>query len=84
MKINWKVRLVNKNWWVTMIPAVLLLVQQVLALFGIAMDFGAVGEKLIGIVNAAFVVLTLIGVVNDPTTKGLEDSDRAMTYEEPN
>ena len=84
MKINWLVRIRNKNWWMTMIPAILLLAQQVLALCGVEMDLGQLGEKLLAIVETAFVILTLIGVVNDPTTKGLEDSDRAMTYEEPN
>ena len=84
MKINWKVRFANKNWWITIIPAILLLIQQILNLFGVTLDMGDIGEKLIAIVETAFVILTLIGVVNDPTTKGLEDSDRAMTYKEPN
>ena len=84
MKINWTVRLRNKNWWMAIIPALLLLVQQVLNLFGVTIDTGDIGQKLISLVETAFVILTLIGVVNDPTTKGLEDSDRAMTYEEPN
>lgn len=84
MKINWKVRIVNKNFWVSIIPAVLLVVQLVLDLFGVEIDFGEWGAKLVGIVDAIFVVLALVGIVNDPTTKGFEDSDRAMTYDEPN
>lgn len=84
MKINWTVRIHNKNWWMTTIPAILLLVQQVLNLCGLEMDFGQLGEKVLAILDTVFVILALVGVTNDPTTKGMEDSDRAMTYEEPN
>lgn len=84
MKINWKVRIVNKAFWLAMIPALLLVIQLVLDLFGVKMDFGELGNKLVAIVDAVFVILSLLGIVNDPTTKGIEDSDRAMTYEEPN
>jgi len=81
--INWKVRIKNKNFWIAIIPAVLLLVQVVLAVFGISVDFGALNERLLAVVNAAFVVLTILGIVTDPTTQGLGDSAQAMTYEFP-
>ena len=80
--INWLVRIKNKNFWLALIPAILLLVQAVAALFGFELDLGTVGEQLQGIVNSMFVVLALIGIVNDPTTKGLKDSDRAMAKTE--
>lgn len=83
MKINWKVRLNNKVFWLTAIPALLLLIQAVLTLFGITWDYSELAEKLSGIVTAAFVVLALLGVVNDPTVSGVSDSDLAMTYETP-
>ena len=83
MKINWIVRIKNKNFWLSAIPAVLLLVQVVAAVFGFTLDLGEVGNKLIAVVNAVFAVLTMLGVVNDPTTAGLSDSTRAMTYEAP-
>ena len=83
MKINWKVRIKNKSFWLSIIPAVLLLVQAVAALFGYAIDLGVIGDKLIVIVNALFVVLSIIGVVNDPTTSGISDSKQALTYEAP-
>ena len=44
---------------------------------------GELGKKLKGIVNAVFAVLALLGVTNDPTTDGLSDSQRAMSYETP-
>lgn len=83
MKINWKVRLKNKNFWITIIPAALLIVQPVLAIFGVTIDPTTVGAKLLAIVDAVFVVLAIMGIVTDPTTAGMSDSDQAMTYEIP-
>lgn len=83
MKINWTVRFKNKNFWISFVPACLLLVQTVLAAFGVNFDAGAIGNIIIGIIDAAFVVLTILGVVTDPTTAGVSDSDQAMTYTTP-
>lgn len=81
--INWTVRLKNKTFWLSLIPAVLLLVQVVAEVFGIALDLGDLGNKLLAVVNAVFAVLTILGVVNDPTTAGMSDSNQAMTYTKP-
>lgn len=81
--INWRVRIRNKAFWVAIIPAVLVLIQVVAAVFGYTLDLGELGNKLIAVVNAVFVVLSILGVVNDPTTSGLSDSAQAMTYELP-
>lgn len=81
--INWRVRIRNKAFWVAIIPAVLVLIQVVAAVFGYTLDLGELGNKLITVVNAVFVVLSILGVVNDPTTSGLSDSKQAMTYELP-
>ena len=78
--INWKVRLKNKAFWLAAIPAALLLVQTAAALFGVSWDFGDVGEKLLAVVNAVFALLTILGVVVDPTTQGVSDSRKAMNY----
>lgn len=83
MKINWKVRIKNKLFWVAMIPAIGILISSVAAVFGITVDFTDMNTKLLAVVEALFAVLALIGVVIDPTTAGLSDSDQAMTYEEP-
>ena len=83
MKINWLVRIKNKNFWISLIPALLLLVQVVASVFGFNLDLGELGNKLLAVVNAAFGVLTILGIVTDPTTKGISDSDLAMTYEKP-
>lgn len=83
MNVNWKVRIKNKAFWLSLVPAVLLLVQVVAALFGFTLDVGDLGNKLIAVVNAVFALLAIIGVVNDPTTASLSDSEQAMTYTEP-
>lgn len=82
--INWKVRIKNKNFWLALIPAVIVLVQLIAALFGYTLDLGDIGNKLIAIVDAVFVLLAILGIVTDPTTDGFGDSTRAMTYKTPN
>lgn len=81
--INWKVRFANKAFWVAFVPAILLLIQVVAAVFGYTLDLGDLGNKLLAVVNALFAVLTILGIVTDPTTKGVGDSAQALTYEEP-
>lgn len=82
-KINWKVRLANKSFWVAIIPAVLLLSQQVLKVFGVDFDYTQISSELVAIVGTVFVVLSILGIVVDPTTKGIKDSEQALTYTEP-
>lgn len=81
--INWKVRIKNKTFWLALIPAVLLLVQVVAAVFGSQIDLGDLGNKLLEVVNALFAVLAILGIVTDPTTAGVKDSEQAMTYTTP-
>lgn len=78
--INWTVRIKNKNFWLAVIPAVLLLIQTVAAVFGYTLDLGEIGNRLIAVVNAVFGVLVILGVVNDPTTAGMSDSKQAQEY----
>lgn len=83
MSINWKVRFSNKQFWLSFIPAFLLLIQVVAAVFGYTLDLGDIGNKLLAVVNALFAVLALLGVVTDPTTAGVSDSQQAMSYKKP-
>lgn len=83
MKINWLVRIKNKAFWVAFVPAVLLLIQTAAALFGFQIDLGDIGDKILAIINAVFVVLAILGIVTDPTTEGVSDSEQAMTYTAP-
>lgn len=83
MSINWNVRIKNKAFWLALIPAVLLLVQVCAAPFGYAWDFGVLNAQLAAIVNALFAVLSILGIVADPTTNGMGDSEQALSYENP-
>lgn len=81
--INWKTRIKNKNFWIALIPAILLLIQSVLTPFGYNWDFGVLNQQLTAIINAAFGVLSILGIVTDPTTVGIGDSSQALGYDEP-
>ena len=81
--INWTVRIKNKTFWLSLIPAVLLLVQVVAAVFGYTLDLDPLGDKLLAVVNALVAVLAILGIVTDPTTKGVSDSTQALTYDKP-
>ncbi|MBS5737882.1 MAG: phage holin [Clostridiales bacterium] len=83
MRVNWLVRLKNKTFWLSFIPALLLLVQVIASVFGYSLEFGELGNKLLAVVNAVFALLSILGIVTDPTTSGVSDSERAMGYTEP-
>jgi len=74
MKINWKLRLFNKQFWLACVPAILLLIQAVATPFGYKWDFANLGTQLTGVINAAFALLSIIGIAYDPTTDGFKDS----------
>ncbi|MBF1211532.1 MAG: phage holin [Granulicatella sp.] len=82
-KINWKVRVLNKTFWLTLVPALALLLQTFLAVFNVRLELGETIDKLLVFINALFAVLMIVGIVNDPTTAGLSDSSRALDYHEP-
>lgn len=81
--INWKVRIRNKQFWLSLIPALAILVQAVAAVFGYTLNLEELVGKVLAVVSAVFAVLAILGVVVDPTTAGIGDSARAMQYEEP-
>lgn len=88
MKINWEVRFRNPVFWGQILLAVLM---PILAYSGMALQdlttWGAVFEALKGAILNPYVlglvVISVFNAVNDPTTKGLSDSNRALMYEEP-
>ena len=81
MRINWKVRFKNKVWLGSFFSLVVGFIYSLLALFDV---FPTVTQNLVvQLLNQVLTFLGLIGVIVDPTTAGLEDSDRAMGYEEP-
>lgn len=81
--INWKVRIKNKLFWCELIPALALVVQAVASVFGWELDFSTTVGKLLGVVDAVFALLVILGIVVDPTTEGVRDSKLAMTYDDP-
>lgn len=83
IKINFLVRVKNKMFWMALVPAVLLLVQMVAALFGWQLDLQDLQGKILAVIDAIFGVFVILGVVVDPTTAGFGDSAQALTYTEP-
>lgn len=81
MKINWKLRLQNKMTLVAIVMAVIGLIYQVMGLVGIvpAISQDAVTQAAGTVIN----VLALMGIITDPTTEGLSDSQQALGYSEP-
>lgn len=71
--MNWKDRIKNKTFWLTLIPAIAILVQVTAVPFGYTIDLTELTGQVIAIVNAVFAVLAIIGVVVDPQTKGIKD-----------
>lgn len=87
--INWKVRFKNKAWVTAFISQGLIVLQIILSLlntYGVT-DFqltDAIKSEVLTLINTVFVILSMLGVVQDPTTKGVGDSQRALEYKEPN
>ena len=81
MKFNWKVRFRNKVWLSMFLSLIVGFVFNLLKLFDVVPVFTE--NMVLNILNQVLTFLGLIGVLVDPTTAGLEDSTRAMTYEEP-
>ena len=81
MRINWKVRFKNKIWLGSFLSLIVSFAYSMLGLFDV---FPAVTRNnVVEILNQILTFLGLIGVIADPTTAGLGDSERAMGYEEP-
>lgn len=81
MKINWKLRLQNKATLTALVMALVALVYQVLGVFGIVPRVSQ--DQLTTIISMAINILCLLGIVVDPTTAGVGDSVRAMSYDKP-
>ena len=82
-RINWGVRIRNKKFWITLIPAISLLFQLIAEAAGYNIESWILEQKLIEIINVIFAVLSILGIIVDPTTKGFSDSEQAMTYKTP-
>jgi phi LC3 family holin len=83
MKINWRVRIKNKVFWIAFIPAMIVLVKAISNLFGFEIDLSNIESNLIDVIEAVFMVLGIVGIIADPTTSGIGDSENALTYDKP-
>ena len=81
MKVNWKVRFKNKVWLASFISVIVTFVFSMLGLFEIASP--VTENQVMRVINAVLMFLSLTGVLIDPTTEGISDSERAMGYNEP-
>ena len=78
MKINWKARFKNKTFIVSLVALIVSFVYQTLSLFGIVP--GISENEVVELIGVAVNILAFLGVLVDPTTDGMSDSERAMTY----
>lgn len=81
MKINWKVRFRNRAWLTSFCAAVCGFVYTMLSLLDLAPS--VTQDTVMQVGNALLFVLTVLGVVIDPTTEGVGDSERALSYKQP-
>ena len=82
MKINWKVRIKQPAFWIATIPVMITFVYSVLAFAGFTPSITEdIAQNLF---IAVVALLAQFGIIVDPTTKGINDSDRAMKYSSPN
>ena len=81
MKINWKVRVQKKSFWVAIVSAIIVAVNSIAAAFG--QDVIPVTQEIEAVIMTILNLLVVAGVIEDMTTDGYQDSDQAMTYGKP-
>lgn len=79
MKINWKVRLQHKQFWVSFIAFLVVLANQIAGIFNVDITF--YNGQVTSISETILSILALLGIIIDPTTSGISDSEQAMNYE---
>ncbi|MFY0521474.1 phage holin [Lysinibacillus sp. UGB7] len=81
MKINWKVRLQHKQFWVSLIALLIVLANQIAGIFYV--DITIYNDQVTAISETVLSILGLLGIIIDPTTQGASDSAQAMDYDKP-
>ena len=79
--INWKVRFKKKSFWVAIVSAIVLFINNITQALGL--NYTEQLEQFSDGINGLLAVLVTFGVINDPTTKGMKDSGIAQTYSKP-
>ncbi len=81
MKINWKVRLQHKQFWVSLIALLIVLAKQIAGIFYV--DITIYNAQITALSETILSILGLLGIIIDPTTQGVSDSVRALKYDKP-
>lgn len=81
MKVNWRVRFKNKIWLSAFISAIIVILYTLFDIIGFIPDISE--YSLTRIVESCLLIMSLTGVIVDPTTTGIGDSNRAQGYFEP-
>lgn len=80
--INWKIRMQNKSFWVGIVSAIFVFASSIANVLGVELDMTQTQNIIMNVIELVFGALTVYGVILDPTTKGKDDSERAMGYTE--
>lgn len=79
--INWKVRLQSGSWWMGIISAVVVAVFAILKIFKV--ETSVTADEIMNVAMLVLMIPAAIGITTDPTTKGVSDSQQALTYDAP-
>ena len=81
LQINWKLRIQNVTTLISLIACLVSLIYTILGLFGIVPPVSQ--ELWVQLFSLILEILVALGVIVDPTTKGITDSNQALTYDVP-
>lgn len=79
--MNWKLRFKNKATLIAIVAAAVAFVYQILGILNIVPP--VTEEQAMQVLGIIINILVGLGILVDPTTAGIGDSARAMTYTEP-
>ena len=81
MGINWKVRFKHRSFWISIIALLSVFLNQIASIFN--MDLTIFSAQFTQLAETVLMIFVFLGIVVDPTTQGIKDSDQALTYIEP-
>lgn len=81
MGINWKVRFKHKSFWISLIALISIFLNQIASIFNV--DITIFSSQLTDLAETVLMIFIFLGIVIDPTTQGINDSDQALSYTEP-
>ncbi|WP_324824971.1 phage holin [Sinanaerobacter sp. ZZT-01] len=81
MKINWKLRFKNKAVLTALFACTVTFIYQIFGIFDITVSISE--NEIIQIISVFLNFLAALGILIDPTTMGMNDSESALTYQEP-